>query len=480
MIITTIPKMKHFLPLIFLFFCGSLLAQAPNLDEGKALFRNNCASCHNKSMKDDMTGPALGGVEERWEGKEALLYDWIRNSTAVIESGDEYAVSLYNTWNKSKMTAFPNLTDEQIASLLGYINGVYDGTYGTTVVAGDPLPGQEVEEAGLSTSFFVVLFLILAILAVALARIISNLNRMAELKEGGKPGQAATIKDILTSRGVIGFLIFSIVIIGGFTTVNNAINLGRQQGYAPDQPIKFSHALHAGQQQINCQYCHDGARRSKHSVIPATNTCMNCHKAIKKGSLDGTAEISKIYASIGYNPNNDTYIENYEEMTNEEIKPIFIKYATETFKKDNAEVAKYADSESKLNRDATEEAERQWEGIVSSLTNETKDKVSGAIEWDRIHNLPDHVYFNHAQHVAVGKLQCQTCHGPVQEMEVVQQYAPLSMGWCINCHRQTEVQFASNEYYEQYETYHKELKAGKRETVTVEDIGGLECQKCHY
>jgi len=476
---TTTPRMKPLLSLLFVLFAFSLSAQA-DLDAGKALFRNNCASCHNKSMKDDMTGPALGGVEERWESEE-LLYAWIRNSSAVIATGDAYAVGLYNEWNKSVMTAFPNLSDEEIASVLGYIDGVYKGTYpkGGVVVADTPV-GAETEESGLSTPFFIVLFLILAILAVALARIISNLNRMAQIKEGAAPGQVATIKDILTSRGVIGFIIFAAVIIGGFTTVNNAISLGRQQGYAPDQPIKFSHALHAGQQQIDCQYCHDGARRSKHSVIPATNTCMNCHKAIKKGSEYGTAELSKIYASIGYDPTTDKYLENYEDMTNEEIKPIFVKYAKETFLKDKAAEPRYANSETKLERDATEEAEKQWENIEASLTNPSKENVGGAIEWVRIHNLPDHVYFNHAQHVTVGKLACQTCHGPIEKMEVVQQYAPLSMGWCINCHRQTEVQFASNEYYDQYETYHKELKAGKREVVTVEDIGGLECQKCHY
>jgi hypothetical protein len=80
----------------------------------------------------------------------------------------------------------------------------------------------------------------------------------------------------------------------------------------------------------------------------------------------------------------------------------------------------------------------------------------------------------------VGGVACQTCHGNVQEMEVVEQYAPLSMGWCINCHRQTEVQFADNKYYSIFEKYHDEIKAGKRSKVTVEHIGGTECQKCHY
>ena len=124
--------------------------------------------------------------------------------------------------------------------------------------------------------------------------------------------------------------------------------------------------------------------------------------------------------------------------------------------------------------------EEQWDNLVASLTNDQKKKIQGPIEWERIHNLPDHVYFNHSQHVSVGKLECQQCHGTVEEMEVLQQHAPLSMGWCINCHRQTEVQFVGNDYYNSYKNYHEELASGKRDKVTVDEIGGLECQKCHY
>jgi hypothetical protein len=118
--------------------------------------------------------------------------------------------------------------------------------------------------------------------------------------------------------------------------------------------------------------------------------------------------------------------------------------------------------------------------LVKSLTNDQKKKVQGPIEWVRVHNLPDHAYFNHAQHVTVGKVECQTCHGEVEKMEVLAQASPLSMGWCINCHRQTEVKFTDNPYYANYVQYHEEMAAGKRSKVTVADIGGLECQKCHY
>ncbi|MFK7809412.1 MAG: c-type cytochrome [Saprospiraceae bacterium] len=462
-------------------FSFQVMAQA-NLDAGKALFKNNCASCHNKNMKDDLTGPALGGVQERWEGREELLYSWIRNSQAVIASGDPYAVGLFADWGNSVMTAFPNLTDEQIATVLDYIQAVNDGVYPK------PVPGAIVDvagtgggkEEGSNSLLYVTLFLILAILAVVLAKIISNLNHMAAVKAGATPAARKSIMGILTGSSVVSAVIFGLVVIGGYMTINNATNLGRQQGYAPDQPIKFSHATHAGLQKIDCQYCHDGARRSKHSVIPAANTCMNCHKAIKKGSKYGTAELTKIYASVGYDPTNDSYIEQskYMAMDDEDIAKMYKTWISDNFKKDNEEKFEGAKLESK----ATAAADDQWKDIVESLTDETTgdDKVQGPIEWVRIHNLPDHVYFNHAQHVTVGKIECQQCHGPVEEMEIMAQHSPLSMGWCINCHRETEVQFAGNEYYNSYENYHNEIKAGDRNKVTVEDIGGLECQKCHY
>ncbi|MDX2283268.1 MAG: c-type cytochrome [Bacteroidia bacterium] len=98
------------------------------------------------------------------------------------------------------------------------------------------------------------------------------------------------------------------------------------------------------------------------------------------------------------------------------------------------------------------------------------------IEWVRIHNLPDLVYFNHAQHVKVGGVECQECHGPVETMEVVYQFSDLSMGWCITCHREKQVDVTKNDYYLKV---HNEY-VGKETAVTVSDLGGLECAKCHY
>ena len=252
--------------------------------------------------------------------------------------------------------------------------------------------------------------------------------------------------------------------------------IGYNKGYQPEQPIKFSHATHAGINQIDCQYCHDGARRSKQSIIPATNTCMNCHKAIKVGSQYGTAELTKIFVSAGYDPSTDKYIENYDNMKEEDIAKIYKTWIMKQYIDKN----KLDTATGMKNPDALLVGNNQWDSITYSLKTEIKDKVQGEIQWKRLHNLPDHVYFNHAQHVSVGKVACQKCHGPIEKMEVVKQWAPLSMGWCINCHRETEVKFADNDYYKSYERFHKEIKAGTRDKVTVEDIGGLECQKCHY
>lgn len=453
---------------LFSLLALSVTAQDIDVEAGKTLFRNNCASCHNKDMKSKMTGPALGGTQERWaDYPEEDLYRWIRNSQTMINEGHPRAVELWAEWKPTVMNNFPNLSDQDIANLLGYIDGVYTGALGPKPAEAVAGTDAQVDKPD-NTWLYIGVFIVLGILAIVLARIISNLDYLTKTKEGEEPPARKTLQEILTSKGVVSFAIFTLVVLGGYFTVDKAIDLGRQQDYAPEQPIKFSHATHAGLNKIDCNYCHDGARRSKHSVIPAANTCMNCHKAIKKGSTYGTAEISKIFASVGYNPNTDTYIDGYEDWPRDSIEKVFRKWIADNQVADEGSVDEL-------------EMDKQWDGIVASLTGPEDPKIAGPIEWVRIHNLPDHVYFNHSQHVTVGKIDCQQCHGAVEEMEVVQQYSPLSMGWCINCHRQTEVKFAENEYYENYfEKYHQEIKEGTRSGVTVEEIGGLGCQKCHY
>ena len=454
-------------------FLPSFISAQASVESGKALFTANCAQCHAKSMTKDATGPALAGAEERWaDYPQEDLYNWIKNSQKMIFSVKHpRAVELWNQYNNVVMNTAEHLSDEDIESILMFIQYQVDNP----VTKKDDDPNGEVASSGaVPTWLYWVLFLALGILALILARVISSLNYIVAKKEG-REYERKTLLQTLTSKGVVSFVLFAAVLFAGYTTVNNAVNLGRQEGYAPEQPIKFSHETHAGIQGIDCQYCHDGARRSKHAVIPAANTCMNCHSAINVGSTYGTGELTKIYASIGWDPANNKYIDGYEDLSRDEIKDIYTKWIGDNYKKEN---------KIDLKDDLTEAGKKlvadQWEDLVESLTNDQKTKIAGPIEWVRIHNLPDHVYFNHAQHVTVGGLECQQCHGEVEEMEVMSQHAPLSMGWCINCHRQTNVQFSDNEYYTSYETYHKDLASGAKDGVTVEDIGGLECQKCHY
>jgi hypothetical protein len=318
------------------------------------------------------------------------------------------------------MNLFPNLTDEEIGAMITYINSV-------------PAPGAATGsgEAGVQAAaaesdnslIFGVLTLILAIIVLVLLQVNSNLKRLSDEKEG-----IPSYEPVPFYRNKAYIALFAVVlfIVGGYYTIQGAVGLGRSKDYQPEQPIYYSHKVHAGTNQINCLYCHSGAQEGKHANIPSLNTCMNCHMAINEYAgeklyredgteVDGTAEIKKLYSYTGWDPDQKKYVN--------EPKPI---------------------------------------------------------EWVKIHNLPDHVYFNHAQHVKAGKVACQTCHGDIQNMGEVYQYSDLSMGWCVNCHRETKVQFEDNKFYSIYEKFHNDLKSGKMDSVTVESIGGTECQKCHY
>lgn len=445
---------------------ASVAAQAaPTIEEGKNLFIANCAACHNKNMKDDLTGPALAGVEERWAAyPRADLYKWIRNSQSMVSEGHPRAVELWAKWKPTLMNNFTGLTDDQIESIILYINK-------PPAAPPPPPPGQQAASGGSNMWLFAGLGLILALLAFALMRIIDNLSNITRVQAGQAPVER-TLYQVLTTKGAVAFLVFAATLVFGYKTVDNATAMGRQQNYQPEQPVVFSHKIHAGINKIDCQYCHDSARRSKHSLIPGTNTCMNCHSAVKKGTQTGTAEITKIFASIGFDPIANKYIPDYENWTDEQIEKLYKQWIGQEYVASNSLPA--------LNDAGRTVVEHQWDGIVKALKNDSNGKIQGPIEWVRIHNLADHAYFNHAQHVAVGQVTCQKCHGPVEQMEEVYQYSTLGMGWCINCHRETEVKFKDNDYYKQYARYHEELKSGKREKVTVADIGGLECQKCHY
>ena len=425
-------------------------------DAGKSLFKSQCQSCHLPDKK--MTGPALLDVRSRWiadadyQGKsgEEWLYEWIRNNASVLATGHTYANGVYNDYDKSVMTLFPQLSNEDIDGILYYVQNYKAGAVVVDNAGG--VPGTE----GLTSTFPMETFLWilvigLGVVALILWRVFASLNSLSREKEGLAAPEELPI---WRNKKLITLLTIAVVVSLGYFTATSAIGLGRQQNYSPDQPIKYSHELHAGKLKIDCQYCHSGANESKHSNIPSINVCMNCHKSVQQGPENGREEIAKIYSAIAYNPNTSTYFDENTPIA--EVKDAIIEFLKQDY------------AEKEMNQGALDAA------IEASMAMYNKP-----VEWVRIHNLPDHVYFNHAQHVNAGKVECQTCHGNIQEMAVVAQHAPLSMGWCINCHRNTEVDL-SNNYYEVYEKYHEDLKSGAMDKVTVEDIGGTECQKCHY
>lgn len=403
--------------------------------KGKQLFNQNCAACHALNRK--MTGPALANVETRLAEEEGLdkewLYRWIRNSAGMIAEGDAYAVSIYNEYNQAAMNAFPTLSDQDIDDILAY------------TAAPPPAPAAAVATAvgatteasgGISNDIILgALVLIFGLLVMMLFLVNRTLKRIAEanglIAEKARAEKRTPIWKAFAQNQFL-VLVSSIFLLlaGAYYAYGWMMQIGIDQGYAPIQPIHYSHKIHAGENKIECQYCHSSARVSAHSGIPSLNVCMNCHKSIYEysGGPDGpsaedlangytnefyTAEIKKLYKAVGWDEENQQY------------------------------------------------------------TGETQP-----VKWVRIHNLPDLAYFNHAQHVTVGKIECQTCHGPVEEMEIMYQYAPLTMGWCINCHRETNVDVKNNGYYEKI---HEELsKKYGVDQLTAAQFGGLECGKCHY
>ena len=370
------------------------------ISAGESLFKNNCAVCH--AVHEKVVGPALKDAHKRkplpW------ILSFVRNSQKVIQSGDEYAVNLYNEYNSTEMPSF-DYSDEEILSIISYI------ALESTKTLADPTEeaAQTTDQVstGIPSHFktiFIVLVVVLILMLIVLLLISFLLTHYLKNKKGLDEADLDIVNQKLNLLGIIKsrpFIGITTIIFAGVlfkSLIDFAFSIGVQQGYAPVQPIAFSHAVHAGQFEIDCNYCHTGVRKSKNANIPSPNICMNCHSNILTESL----EIQKIYTAIENN------------------KPI---------------------------------------------------------EWVRVHNLPDLAYFNHEQHVSVANLECQTCHGPIEEMDVVKQHSLLTMGWCINCHRNTKVKTDGNAYYDNLVEIHEETS---REPMKVKDIGGLECAKCHY
>lgn len=386
---------------------------------GKALFNANCAACHKLYKK--ATGPALYGVGDKYETE--WLYKWIRNSQEFIASGDARAIAIYEEYNKSVMNAFPGLSDTDIDNIIAYT--YTEKSVPDTAIVGPLTP---TDNTGVSNNVILgALALVFLLLVTMLFLVTNTLKKIAAAngveypeEEKRTPIWKAFIQNqFLVLVTSVFLLLASAYFVYGFLS-----QVGVDQGYAPIQPIHYSHKIHAGANQIDCNYCHSSARKSKHSGIPSLNVCMNCHKSIAE--YNGEEDLENGYT---------------KEFYTNEIKKLYKAVG--------------------------------WNEETQAYTGESEP-----VKWVRIHNLPDHAYFNHAQHVTVGGIACQTCHGPVEEMEILYQYSPLTMGWCINCHRETNVNVEGNDYYNKI---HEELsKKYGVEKLTAAQMGGIECGKCHY
>ncbi len=398
-----------------------LPTQAVDTAKGETLFKANCAACHNLYKK--MTGPALYGVGDKYD--KEWLYSWIKNSQEMVKAGDAQAVKIFEEYNGSVMTAFPQLSDADIDDIIAY---TYKEKKAPPVIADAGTTGGG-DSSGMSNDIILaVLALVFLLLVVMLVLVNKTLRRIAEangVEYDQKEERTPVWKLVVQNQFLMLVLSIFLLLSAGYFAYGWMMQVGVDQGYAPVQPIHYSHRIHAGDNQIDCNYCHSSARKSKHSGIPSLNVCMNCHKTISEVAEVTQAEGEKEYG-VDYNA---------------EIKKLYTAVG--------------------------------WDVDSQSYTGDTQP-----VKWVRIHNLPDFAYFNHSQHVTVAGVECQKCHGPVEEMEIMEQFSPLTMGWCINCHRETNIDVKDNAYYEKI---HEELsKKYGVDKLTAAQMGGLECGKCHY
>jgi mono/diheme cytochrome c family protein len=389
--------------------------------KGKELFNANCAACHKLDAK--ATGPALRGVASRRE--KAWIYKWVHNSSDLIKSGDAVAVKLFEENNKIPMTAFPQLSEGDIDNIIAYTS---EPKATAPVVAALPgAKGDASQDGGISNNVILgALSLVMAILIVMLVLVNKVLRKVASANGINVAPKEPTLpiwKAFARNQFLVLVSAIFLLLTGAYLVYGFLMQVGVDQDYSPIQPIHFSHRIHAGSNGVNCNYCHSAARVSKNAGIPSLNVCMNCHKNI--------AEVSDTTATADY---------------------------------------------SKAYYDA--EINKLYTAVGWDKTNQKYTGVTQPVKWVRIHNLQSFVYFNHSQHVTVAEVACQTCHGPVQTYEFQKQFSPLTMGWCINCHRKTDVKMEGNEYYTKI---HEELsKKYGVDKLTAAQMGGLECGKCHY
>lgn len=431
---------------------ASFYGQDGDPKNGEKLFKANCTACH--ALDKQVIGPPLKGVVERVKTEGGVdrdwLHKWIKDNKALRASGDKYANEIFEKYNKTEMLQFPNLTEKDIDDILAFTTNPPAPEPPKADDKATATTGATAAPADKTTTNIV----IISLLAIAglLVWILIKLRQLVTLGQseelaGLNETRVRSFKEMYEKFHYVGKALLAILaILAAYGVWNWLMWIGVYKGYKPEQPIYFSHKIHAGEQKIDCQLCHSSAKYGKVSEIPSMNVCMNCHRTISEYNADHymepgkdkafyDGEIQKIYAATGWDP-----------------------------------------------------AKQQYTGKTQP------------VEWTRIHNMPDFVYFNHSQHVIAGEqaiinsfnkknpnnkidVVCKACHGKIDTMNVVQMANDFTMGWCIECHRTTEVDMNNGYNKEYFKNLHDKLKkqypqdGGK---ITVDAIGGLECGKCHY
>lgn len=410
---------------------------------GEELFNTHCATCHK--VLDNSTGPKLQGVRKKWSdggSTEASLYQWVKN-WQVAAANDPYAKSVAD-WSPTAMSVFGFLSDDEITAIFDYADAYVDkGPIGP--VNGVSATGSSEEKS--NTWVWILLAVVFSGIILAVGGVRRQLRFAVEETETGAAKDRSygdELREFIIKNKIavgIGTLVLVLaILVKGYFTLND---IGVYKNYQPSQPIEFPHSVHAGINGIDCKYCHNSVEKSKSAGLPTVNVCMNCHKGIQGNTDAQKSQIAKIYAAAGWDPEG---------------------------------AGKYTG---------------KGEPIV----------------WNKVHVLPDHVYFNHQQHVVVGGLDCKQCHGdmtqestarvvPVHELSQIEGNVPLTrptltMGWCIECHGAKEISNGTlntlgSGYYD--EIHRRLSKHGKSlyqrmladEKVTVKELGGWECAKCHY
>ncbi|MFV0141127.1 MULTISPECIES: c-type cytochrome [Empedobacter] len=469
----------RFLKRIRLWSCAIILstfslANAQDAGKGYELFEANCTACHQIDGK--LIGPELRNVEKRVQEQAGLgkewLHAWIKDNKALRASGDAYANKIFAEYNNTEMLAFPNLSDGDIDNILAYTADPDGGKK-----AFDDAKAAKKKEAaaakaaaagnggGAGTGVIAVGFVVLAALLLwILVRVNALVKATATDDLDSKEEKAAfSFANFFQKYQKVGGVLIAVLAFFALYNVYwGLMGVGVDKGYEPEQPIYFSHKVHAGVQGIDCQYCHSSAKYGKVSGIPSPNVCMNCHKTIKE-------------------------------------------YKGDYFEEDLITSGKFADEEAVKNF-YTGEIQKMYKAIGWNPETNKYDGPQKPIEWVRIHNMPDFVFFSHAQHVVAGEKAikkaikggtipnakelnigsgdqvCFACHGRVDEMNEVKMANDFTMGWCIECHRTTEVDMDNEYNKEYYAELHEKLKKqyGDATKITVDAIGGLECGKCHY